>query len=221
MPTPNDILQTLTAISNDQQLLAIIWHGLFVVVLLATLFGCRPTRRQGAIALTLPLVSVSVLAWIYKNPFNGTVFLLAAVVLAVIGSRQPAMPVDKPPAWATIIGVLMVAFGWVYPHFLEGASWVEYLFRAPTGLIPCPTLSLVIGFALLAKGFSSRAWSNVLGILGLFYSLFGAVRLGVALDIGLLIGAMALIVLVNSRSRRPIPRVMEKAHEDPGPGERT
>jgi len=129
---------------------------------------------------------VSVLAWIYQNPFNGVVFLLAAVILAILGSRQPKTPVEKPPAWAILIGALMIAFGWIYPHFLTGASWVEYLFRAPTGLIPCPTLSLVIGFALLAKGFSARAWSNVLGALGIFYSLFGAFRLGVMLDMGLL-----------------------------------
>ena len=201
MPTPTDILQALTAISNEQQLLAIIWHGLIAAITIGILFGCRPTRRQGAIALAFPLLSVSVLAWLYKNPFNGIVFLLAAAVLAIIGSRQPATPVEKPPAWASVIGGLMIAFGWVYPHFLANASWIEYLFRAPTGLIPCPTLSLVIGFALMAKGFSSRAWSNVLGSVGIFYSLFGALRLGVILDIGLFIGAAALIVLVNSRSR--------------------
>jgi hypothetical protein len=217
MPTPTEILQTLTSISNEQQLLAMIWHGLFAVVVISLLFGWRPGRKLGATALVLPLLSVSVLAWLYKNPFNGVVFLLAAVVLAIIGSRRSPSPVEKPPAWATAIGALLVAFGWVYPHFLEGASWIEYFFRAPTGLIPCPTLSLVIGFALLAKGFSSRSWSNVLGILGIFYSLFGALRLGVTLDIGLLIGAVALIVLVNRRSRRDGPLEAEKAKEDSGP----
>lgn len=201
MPTPAEILRTLTVISNEQRLLAVLWHGLTAAIALGVLSGCRPTRRRGAIALTFPLLSVSALAWLYGNPFNGIVFLLAAAILAALGSRQPATAVEKPPAWATVVGALMVAFGWVYPHFLADASWADYLYRAPTGLIPCPTLSLVIGLALLAKGFSSRAWSNVLGAAGIFYGLFGALRLGVTLDVGLLIGAAALIVLANRRSR--------------------
>jgi hypothetical protein len=161
-------------------------------------------QKMGAMALAVPMVSVSLLAWLYGNPFNGIVFLFLAVGLAVIGSRRPAVRVEPPPAWASVIGVLMVGFGWVYPHFLENAAWTEYLYRAPTGLIPCPTLALVIGLALWAKGFSSRAWSVTLGIAGIFYSLFGAFRLGVSIDLILLAGAVALLAL--SRILRPLPR---------------
>lgn len=201
MPTSAEILQVLTAISNEQKTVAIIWHGLIAVSILGIILGCRPTRKQGAIALTFPLLSVSALAWLYGNPFNGAIFLLIALVLAILGSRLPATSVEKAPLWAMGFGALMIVFGWVYPHFLTGASWLEYFFRAPTGLIPCPTISLVIGFALLAKGFSSRAWSNVLGASGIFYGLFGALRLGVTLDMGLIIGAAALILLANRRWR--------------------
>lgn len=124
--------------------------------------------------------------------------------LAAAGSRRPAVRVERPPAWVSVIGILMVAFGWVYPHFLEGASWVSSLYRAPTGLIPCPTLSVAIGLALLANGFSSRAYSVGLGLLGIFYSLFGAFRLGVGIDIVLFIGAAAL--LAHSRTLQALRR---------------
>ena len=91
-------------------------------------------------------------------------------------------------------GMVMILFGWVYPHFLEGGAWFDYLYAAPTGLIPCPTISLTIGFALLANGFSSRAWSLTLAFLGLFYAFFGALRLGVNLDFVLLGGALLLLL---------------------------
>ena len=201
MPAPNEILQSLASIARSQQSLAILWHVLLTALVAALLLGWRPTQRSGAMVLTLPLLSVGVLAWLYKNPFNGAIFLLVAVGLAVIGSCRPAVRVERAPAWASAIGAVMVAFGWIYPHFLPSASWAEYLYRAPTGLIPCPTLSMVIGFALLAGGFSSRPWSVVLAILGIFYGLFGAFRLGVAIDIGLLIGAVALLAQTRSRSR--------------------
>lgn len=201
MPEPNEILRSLSAISNSQRGLAIIWHVLLAGLVLALVFGWRPTKRLGAAALALPLLSVGVVAWLYENPFNGTVFVSAALALAVIGIRLPAVRAERPPVWASVIGVGMVAFGWVYPHFLEDASWTAYLYRAPTGLVPCPTLSLVVGFALLANGFSSRLWSIVLGILGAFYALFGALRLGVTIDFGLLIGAAVLLALRRSPSR--------------------
>jgi len=204
MPTPNEILQGLAAISNGQSLMAVLWHVALAALIAALLLGWRPTQKTGSILLSVPLISVSVLAWLYGNPFNGTVFLLFAVGLAAIGSRRPAVRVERPPAWASAVGIFMVAFGWVYPHFLEGASWVSYLYRAPTGLIPCPTLALVIGLALLANGFSSRAYSVGLGFLGIFYSIFGTFRLGVGIDIVLLIGSAAILVL--SRSLHPLPR---------------
>jgi hypothetical protein len=117
--------------------------------------------------------------------------------------RLPAARVEKATAWASVIGVIMVAFGWVYPHVLAGSSWLRYLYQAPTGLIPCPTLSAVIGLALLANGFSSRTWSLVLGTLGIFYSLFGAFRLGVTIDIILLAGAVALLALARTLKTPP------------------
>ena len=98
----------------------------------------------------------------------------------------------------------------VYPHFF-GISyplpWVfgplAYLYAAPTGLIPCPTLSLVIGFALLGGGLGSRAWSISLAAVGLFYGLFGVMRLRVYWDIPLIFGAAALLAVAAASRRLP------------------
>lgn len=204
MPTPDEILQGLAAISHGQAAMAILWHVALASLIAALLLGWRPTQKTGAMLLSVPLISVSALAWLAGNPFNGTVFLLFAAGLAAAGSRRPAVRVERPPVWVSVIGILMVAFGWVYPQFLEGASWVSSLYRAPTGLIPCPTLSVAIGLALLANGFSSRAYSVGLGLLGIFYSLFGAFRLGVGIDIVLFIGAAAL--LAHSRTLHALRR---------------
>jgi hypothetical protein len=88
----------------------------------------------------------------------------------------------------------MIVFGWIYPHFLEGGSWFRYLYAAPMGLIPCPTLSFTIGFAMIANGFSSRSWSLVLVVIGVFYGVFGAFRLGVSIDFVLLAGSLLLLI---------------------------
>ncbi len=204
MPSPAQILDILATIANDQKTLALVWHVILAGVLIMILAGWRPARRFGAAALAAPLLSVSIQAWIYGNPFNGVVFLIFAAALAALGMRLPTKPVEPPQAWARWIGLLLVAFGWVYPHFLTGGPWWRYLYQAPTGLIPCPTLSVVTGLALLAKGFSARGWSLVLGVLGIFYGLFGAFRLGVTIDLVLLAGAVALLWL--ARCLKPVPK---------------
>ncbi|MBD3413944.1 MAG: hypothetical protein GF421_05885 [Candidatus Aminicenantes bacterium] len=194
MPTPTEILNGLALTANEMTALAVVWHVFAALAIIGIIFGWRPSRKTGASLSALPLLSVSVLAWIYSNPFNGTVFLLFAVVLIIIGLRMPHEKIQKAPTWALIFGALMIVFGWIYPHFLEGGSWFKYLYAAPLGLIPCPTLSFTIGFALIANGFSSRAWSIILAAIGAFYGIFGAFRLGVHIDFVLLAGSLLLLI---------------------------
>jgi hypothetical protein len=191
---------------------------MFVVLLVTTLkkgvlaaglaFGVRPAKRVGGILLSLPLLSVSILAWITANPFNGALFALAAVALIVIAFRLPNERVQIAPVWAVCAGVIMFAFGWVYPHFLETWPVAAYLYAAPTGLVPCPTLSIVIGLALIVGAFDSRTWASVLGAMGVFYGIFGALRLNVTIDYILLLGALlTLLVVFMPKAHVPAPKL--------------
>jgi hypothetical protein len=194
VPDPSAILQSMAATVRAMTPIAIGWHVLLGFIIIRLVLGWRPAKKFGAGLAALPLLSVSALAWRDGNPFNGAVFAVFAAGLILLGLRRPAGPVERPPLWAAVAGALLVGFGWAYPHFLDG-PWFRYLYAAPAGLIPCPTLSLAIGFTLLAKGFSSRAYAWGLGGLGLFYGVFGTLRLGVTIDVVLAAGAAALLVL--------------------------
>ncbi|MCW8906603.1 MAG: hypothetical protein OQL28_05095 [Sedimenticola sp.] len=190
MPSSEEILAGLGAIANDWRWLSILWHGYFAALLLGLLSGMRPGGRIVGVLLALPLLSVSILAWVHANPFNGTAFGLTAMVLLIIAARLTGDAVKVGPPWLTVPGVLLIGFGWLYPHFLDNATFLEYLYAAPTGLVPCPTLSIVIGFTLVLGGLNSRSWCLVLSLAGLFYGVFGAVRLGVWIDGVLVLGAL-------------------------------
>jgi hypothetical protein len=196
MPTPEEILIGLREIANDWRLLAILWHGYFAVLVVTLILGVRPARRIAGLILVLPFFSVSALAWTSANPFNATFFSLLGVVLLLISFRLPGEKIRIAPVWAVIIGALMFAFGWAYPHFLETASFIPYLLSAPTGLVPCPTLSVVIGVSIIWGGLGSRIWSVVLAVTGIFYGVFGAIILQVPLDWVLLIGSLVSIFTV-------------------------
>jgi len=192
MPSAADILRGLSVIANQGTGVAVAWHVLVAVALVALARGWRPSERAARLLIGMPLASVAAIAIAFDNPFNGLVFAVSAVVmtaLAIIGGRRT---VSLASHWTAGIGVALIAFGWVYPHFLEGPA-IAYLYASPVGLVPCPTLALVIGFALLGNGLGSRVWGVALAAVGLFYGLFGVLRLAVFLDLALVGGAMALI----------------------------
>lgn len=202
MPEPVQILEGLEAIANELWLVATLWHVLTAAALIAIVRGWRPSRRLLAGLLILPLSSVAIAAWTHANPFNGLMFMVLVLALGGIGLRLPALPPVPAPAWAKLAGIAMATFGLVYPHFIHTSSPVGYLYAAPTGLVPCPTLSLAIGVALIADGLGSRAFALVLAAAGLFYGIFGVARLGVVLDVGLVAGAGLLLArgLMNTRT---------------------
>jgi hypothetical protein len=193
MPTPEQILAELRSIANQGQSIAAVWHILVFMVLVGLVSGWRPSRRFIASTLVLPVLSVAVMASIHWDFFNGIVFTGLAIILVVMGLRMPPTAVGLAPRWALSLGIATALFGLVYPRFLQGGSLFGYLYAAPTGLVPCATLAFAIGVALIVDGMGSRAWALILAVAGLFYGVFGLARLGVALDLGLVIGAAALL----------------------------
>lgn len=208
MPASEQILAGLSAISNDGRPIAAFWHVFFALLAVLLICGKRLSRKTMGILLALPLISVSVAAWLANNPFNGIVFASVGVLMAWMSlSRLKMDGVSISAPWFLIPGIVMIAFGWVYPHFLESGSVLKYLAMAPTGLIPCPTLSIVIGFALVLRGLESRAVSWTLGLAGLFFGLIGTFRLGVGIDAVLILGALLLLAMpfLSRRASRKTP----------------
>lgn len=193
MPTPEQILADLGFIANTRILFAILWHAALGVFAVALLVGYAPKARPAAVFLSLPIASASLFAWLHANPFNGFVLAAVAVALIAVGLQLRSGPIGFGPFWARILGVLLFGFAWVYPHFLESGG-LHYLYAAPLGLLPCPSLSAAVGLALVMGGLGSRLWSWLLAAAGLFYGFFGFFRLGVHIDAALIAGSLALVV---------------------------
>jgi hypothetical protein len=192
MPGAADILDGLSTIANQATGVAMAWHLLIAAALVALASGWRPSRRTARLLIGTPLASVAAVAIVFANPFNGMVFAASVSAMTALAMRGDRRLVLAGSAFTGGIGLAMIAFGWVYPHFMKGPP-IAYLYAAPVGLVPCPTLAVVIGFALLGDGLGSRPWGLALAAVGLFYGLFGVFRLAVFLDIGLVCGAVALI----------------------------
>ena len=213
MPSSTAILEQVTALANDLQLVAVFWHVALAAGAAAVLVGWRPSRRLAGAVLVPPLACVAGLAWWSGNPFNAMVFLAATAIFAKLAARLPRAPVALNTGWTGIAGVMLLAFAWVYPHFLRTQSAWAYFYAAPLGLIPCPTLSALIGISLAMRLCESRPWAGVLAVFGLFYGIVGVVRLGVEIDVFLLAGAAILAGFAWRRdARAPAIRQPPIAH---------
>lgn len=195
MPSADEILEGLANIARSWRRLAVLWHIYVGLLVVFTLFGLRAQNRLVGALLIPPLASVSVLAWIHGNPFNGATFGALTITLVALLRNLSGRPVQRAHTAWLLLGLSLVAFGWSYPHFLEGGRPATYLYAAPLGLIPCPSLSLVVGVTIIFSGLHSRAWSLVLSSAALFYGFFGAMYLGVTIDWVLAGGGIGLLVL--------------------------
>lgn len=196
------ILHGLREITVEWPVLAVLWHVYLAAIVAALVAGWRPERRDLGLYLLLPLVSVSALAWLHWEPFNGTVIAALGLALLVVSMLLGREQVTIGPLWMTIPGVLLLAFGWGYPHFLATDAWWPYLYRAPTGLIPSPTLAAVAGMSMICASFGSRLWAWFLGLGGMFYGILGAVYVGIEMDWILAAGAALLILTAHLATTR-------------------
>lgn len=191
MPTSEEILAGLQAITNKHEIFAIGWHAVFYVVLfLLAVKKWKPSNRLLLSLISLPFYSVAVFAMISGNIFNGTLFMMIASFVFVSGVTASAEKIAVSEMMFTLSGIIMLIFGLAYPHFLETNNILGYLYASPFGLIPCPTLSAVIGFMLVYRGFGSKYAMLVMIVSGLFYGVFGVFKLGVYIDIVLIFGAV-------------------------------
>jgi hypothetical protein len=167
-----EILNGLQKIVNEYSILAVIWHVIFYTLIIALAAKWQPTDRILGTLMFIPLLSVAILAWISGNPFNGTLFSILSILILIFGLKTSAQPISLSQLVYLITGILMVGFGLVYPHF-TGNSLIKHLYASPIGLIPCPTLSVLIGFALIFNGFGSQTINLIYIIFGFFYGIFG------------------------------------------------
>jgi hypothetical protein len=200
MPSSEALLGSLTTIANEWRMLAIVWHMALGASVVALIAGWRPSNRVAAYLLLTPLASVSAVAWAWGNPFNGAVFAVLAALLVGIASRISSHPVQMARPLLFVPAAMLMVFGWTYPHFLERNPWTAYLYAAPMGLLPCPTLATVIGATVMLDFLDSTRWTATVAIAGLVYGAIGVMELRVNLDYGLLTGAAVVLGALAHRA---------------------
>jgi hypothetical protein len=207
MPTSEEIVEQLRLIANHVAWLAIAWHAAVAIIAVALICGWRPFTPTVGRLIVAPVLSVFVVAMSFASWFNAAAFAVLAIVVATMMQNEAGRAQPRRRGWQLWIGMALVAYGIAYPHFVDG-PWYRSIYAAPIGLVPCPTLAVVAGFALILQTPRSRVRCAVLAGFTGFYALFGMLRLGVWLDTGLFAATVALgietLVSVRPHASSPI-----------------
>jgi hypothetical protein len=200
------IVTTAATIANEWRPLAAAWHIVAAAIGITLWRGTVDGRAIAAVLSLMPFSVAAMAAW-SGNPFNTTVFFALGVAMLALAATAVSARLRFASGRDVAAGATMCAYGWVYPHFLDGPSW-HYVYAAPLGLLPCPTLAFLIGLALLTKSFASKTWAILCGSLGLLYGLIGVLVLRVTVDWLLIVGAAVLLTRVAAA----LPVVREQRH---------
>lgn len=203
MPTAESILDSLRQISQRYQNVAIAWHMIIYSFLVVyTVSNKIPPARYLFYFISGLLLSVATVSWVAGNPFNGIVFGLGFLGMLYLSKKSPVRKAEVSALYQAT-GLLFMIAGLLYPHFLEG-DLVSYLYAAPTGLIPCPTLLFISGLMLLLPYQISKCGYGII-LLDLLYGTAGVFSLHIYGD-ALLFGAAAiLLVRILSGFNRQVP----------------
>jgi len=198
MPTPEEILNGLAIAANRFTSISILWHLIIAAFTLVMLTGRKFNTKIIGSGLGILLLSVAIIAYLVSNPFNAVMFAAAALLFGIYNLQFKPVPVSLEWNIFSVSGLIMVLFGFVYPHFLDNGAFYRYLYASPLGLIPCPTLSAFIGITLMLRGFRSKKWMITATLPGLFYGFVGVLWLRVYMDAVLIAGSLLLLVLAFS-----------------------
>jgi hypothetical protein len=194
MPTPEEILDGLALAANKFIWVSITWHLVALVIIVLLISGKTFNTKQIASGMAIFLLSVGIIAVLVRNPFNAIMFALAALLFGFITLKFKPVPVGLKWDFISVAGLILLVFGFIYPHFLNAKMFINYLYASPLGLIPCPTLSAFIGLTMMLHGFGSKKWMLCAALICLFYGIIGVLKLKVYLDVVLIAGALLLLV---------------------------
>ena len=173
--------------------------GIALVVLALTRW-----RRASAVIFSVLAIMWAGMAvgymWLYFADINpaarlfGAIFLVQAVLLAVMAVKERGAPYGGRRDGRTWIGLGLIVYAMlVYP--LLGLALGHGYPRAPMfGLVPCPTTIFTFGMLLLAArpkrllAWLPLAWSAI--------GFFAAIRFGIREDIGLLLAGIVTAAIM-------------------------
>ncbi|MDO0824702.1 hypothetical protein [Desulfosporosinus nitroreducens] len=186
-----EILNYLKMLANNSLWVNFSMHILALMALSAIFVITKENLRRWIFQATVSilLLSVTINALVFGNPFHAVTFgILALTALVQLFLRKENIQIADSK-WIIVIALFFIFIGLWYPEFVDENAF-ELLVVSPVGVIPCPTLLTTIGLLMLIIPSVSRFQYIITIMMGIVYGVIGVFVFKVYLDITLLILAL-------------------------------
>lgn len=194
------ILNYLSMVSNQNIYLNLIMH-VITFLSIPSIFLLKNKRMQKAVFNGLVFIltlSVTVNAFINGNPFHLATFAILSIIALreLIGRNQVVISASNNVT--IFVAFIFLFIGVWYPEFVHTTP-LAMLFISPMGIVPCPTLIVILSlFSLNSSGISKIQYIATI-IIGAVYAVIGVFLFKVYLDaaLGILVFYSIYILISN------------------------
>ena len=195
------LIQDLDFIAFKYQWLAIVQH--LIVLLLAFCYWVFRKRMSWVLSLyfflTAVLVGILALAETI-NVLTCVLFAIIAVMFFIeIVSPEMDYSTKQMKSYNLVIALLFGFYALWYP--ISG-DYIYSLIASPYGILPVPTLLVIMSFFLVAHPRTNRRLHGFLTLSSLYYGLMGTLRFKIYWDFPLALLALYSLVSLNLSKKR-------------------
>lgn len=196
MASAQELMQGLDFIAMKYRWLAITQH--LLLLFLVFFYWCYRERMSWVLSLYFFLTSVLVgtLALAEANNLiTCAVFgILAIMFLAELVSSEMDYSTKRLKWYNLTVALLAGCYALWYPF---SGDYIYSLLSSPYGILPTPTLMVILAFFLVALPEVNRKLHGFLIICSFYYGMMGAMRLNIYWDIPLAVVALYSLVMLN------------------------
>lgn len=188
------ILYYLHNVANQNLWLNALIHLIVLAALVFIFLGKNAKTKSLLVdgAVVILTLSVTITGLKYGNPVHALTFAVITVfALFELVQGKNDFTIRKTD-FQTVLALLFLFIGFWYPEFVK-TSFVRSLLFSPAGIIPCPTLLIILGLLTLAYPNVNKVQYIITLIMGVFYGFVGVFQLKVYLDIALIVMVICAI----------------------------
>lgn len=182
------ILHYLQSVANQNLWLNALNHLIALAAIVFIFLGknAKPKRILVDGAMVVLTLSVSITGLKYGNPVHTLTFAVIAVFALIELMQGKNDFTIRKTDFQTVLALFFLFIGFWYPEFVK-TNFVGSLLFSPAGIIPCPTLLIILGLLTLAFPNVNKVQYIITLIMGVFYGFVGVFQLKVYLDITLIV----------------------------------
>lgn len=194
------ILEYLGNVSNNSLMHNFTLHLITLGLLLIYIFSMKAKWRTTAMNCIVAVLTLSVTAtaFINGNYFHVLTFLILSVISVIELFIRKNEYAQFKLNFTTVISFAFILIGLWYPEFVT-VSKLKCLLFSPVGIVPCPTILVILGITSLKKSKTNSLQQITVLTLGLIYGIIGTFKLRVYLDITLIAGIIFAFIMFISR----------------------